>query len=644
MTAVAGAGPLPRRLDRRLRLLLALAIAFLVVIPFLTPNSYIHNMFILIFLLAVLASGWNVMAGYTGYVSLGHSAFVGVGAYTTGVLVARWPVSPFLIAPIGGIAAALVALLLGLATRKTRGVAFVIVSFAALELLGIVTRNWSTVTGGNQGLFMPQPGWDARFHNWPFYYALLALMLLSIVMTLAIRRSKFGLGLMAIRDDEDKAASIGVVTPVYKGLAFMASAVLVGMAGAVYGYYISFLSVSTMFDVVLSMQIVLAALLGGRGTVWGPVLGAFLVVPLSELTNTTLGGADAGAIRLIMFGGLILIVTLLLPRGIVPSIARRLAHRAQAGAASPTGSRLLEAELPATPVSHRADPARAAGGTLLEVADVTMRFGGVTALDHASLTVPEGSVTALIGPNGSGKTTLFNVIDGTYAASSGEVSLAGRSMNRLNPTRRAFAGVARTYQLPRLFPSLTVLENVAAVNGDFSLARLARSAVSGTEAARATELLDFVGMGDYVGARATDLSYGQRKLVELAQVLMLDPAVILLDEPAAGINPTLLRRLSSLIRALNASGRTFVIVEHDMHFVLALADRAVVLAHGQVIAAGDPQTVSTEPAVLDAYLGDDFVLEPKTTDLERQESGPAPIPTSEPTPAASKPVKTGSQA
>ena len=597
----------------RRRLVLGGVGLLLAAIPFLTPSSYIHNLFILIFLMAVLASGWNVIGGYTGYVSLGHSAFVGVGAYTAGILAARWEVSPFLVAPLGGVAAALVALLFSLATRKTRGAAFVIVSFAMLELLGIITRNWSSVTGGSQGLVMPLPDWDIRFHNWPFYYALLALMLGSIAMTVAIRRSKFGLGLMAIRDDEDKAAGIGVVTPIYKGLAFMASAVLVGIAGAVYGYYISFLSVSTMFDVVLSMQLVLAALLGGRGTVWGPILGAFLVVPLAEFTNTTLGGASAGAFRLIMFGGLVLIVALLLPRGILPSISDRLVRRAETGTASPTGSRLLESDLPATPASHRVSVTPSTGAALLQVRDVTMRFGGLTALDGASLAVASGSVTALIGPNGSGKTTLFNVIDGTYAASSGEVLLAGRSLGRLNRTRRAFAGVARTYQIPRLFPSLTVLENVAAVNREFTLSRLARSAVSGEEAARATELLDFVGMGEYLSTRATALSYGQRKLVELAQVLMLDPAVILLDEPAAGINPTLLRRLGRLIRALNQAGRTIVVVEHDMHFVLSLADHAVVLARGQVIAAGDPQTVSTDPAVLDAYLGDDFVLEIQQT-------------------------------
>ena len=593
------------------RLVIAAGIILVALVPLLTANSYIQNVLILTFLVAVLGSGWNIMAGYTGYVSLGHSAFIGVGAYTAGILAARWEVSPFLVAPLGGVAAALVALLLGFATRRTRGASFVIVSFAMLELLGLIARNWSSVTGGSQGFFMPLPAWDLRFFNWPFYYSLFALVLLSVGMTAAIRRSKFGLGLVAIRDDEDKAAGIGVVAPIYKALAFMSSAVLVGVAGAIYGYYVSFLTVSTMFDIVLSMQVVLAVLLGGRGTVWGPVLGAFLVVPLAELTNTTIGGADAGAIRLVMFGGLLLAVALLLPRGILPTISIALRRRRRGEAVSLTGSRLTDSALPSTPSSVRAAANSSEGEDVLTVDAVTMRFGGLTALNQATLTVPRGSITALIGPNGSGKTTLFNVIDGTYTPRTGSVHLDGKSLAGLDRTRRAFAGVGRTYQLPRLFNSLTVLENVAAVNADFSVRRLARSAVSGAEAARATELLEFVGMGEYVNAQATDLSYGQRKLVELAQVLMLDPAVILLDEPAAGINPTLLRRLGSLIQALNASGRTFVIVEHDMHFVLSLSTRAVVLARGEVIASGEPDAVSSDPGVLEAYLGDDFVLEPQ---------------------------------
>ena len=587
-------------MNRLPRLTLLAAVLLVGAVPLLTPDTYIQNVLIVTFMLAVAASGWNIMAGYAGYVSLGHSAFIGVGAYTGGIVAEKLDISPFVAAPLGGLAAALVAFLLGLTTRRTRGAAFVIVSFASLELLGLITRNLE-ITGGAQGFLMPLPTWDLRFQNWPFFYALYALGLLSVGMTIAIRRSKLGLGLVAIRDDEDKAAGIGVVTPVYKNLAFMASAVLVGMAGTVYGYYVSILSVSSMFDIALSMQIVLAALLGGRGTVWGPVLGAFIVVPLTEVTNTTLGGEDAGAIRLLMYGGLLIAVALLMPRGILPTASDLLRRWRGAGEASRTGSRLGDAgQIPDAPPSRRVQVSAShdedSAPPLLALHDVTMRFGGVTALDHVDLEIAQGSITALIGPNGSGKTTLFNIVDGTYQPDQGEVALSGRPIGGLNRSARAHAGIGRTYQLPRLFESLSVLENVAAATASFQPTLLARNAVSGSEAARATELLEFVGMGEYVAATATDLSYGQRKLVELAQVLMLDPAVILLDEPAAGINPTLLRRLSDLIVALNQAGRTFVIVEHDMHFVLSLADSAVVLAGGQVIAAGDPAHGQRRPA------------------------------------------------
>ncbi|MDP9133345.1 MAG: branched-chain amino acid ABC transporter ATP-binding protein/permease [Actinomycetota bacterium] len=587
----------------------AAAVAALAAIPVLSSNIYTQNVLIMTFLLAVLASGWNIIGGYAGYISLGHSAFIGVGAYTAGILANRWGVSPLLVARLGGVAAAFVALLLSLTTRRTRGAAFVIVTFAMLELLGLIASNWKSLTGGADGLVLPLPSWSVDIQNWPFYYALLGLLVLSVLMSLAIRRSKLGLGLVAIRDDEDKAAGIGVTTPVYKGLAFMASAVLVGVAGAVYGYYVSYLDTSAMFDITLSVEVVLAALIGGRGTVWGPVLGAAIVQPLIEVTNSSLGGANAGAVRLLLFGGLLVAVALLLPRGVLPELERLVRRLRGRPEASPTGARLTERPVPAF-LRGSAPPAAVDGPApppLLSVSALTKRFGGVTALDGTTFGVRAGSITALIGPNGSGKTTAFNVIDGTYTATSGTVTFDGHDVTGWGRTRRAFAGMGRTYQLPRLFDSLTVLENVAAVTGEFRLRTLFASAVSGAEAARATELLEFVGLGDYVHARASDLSYGQRKLVELAQVLMLDPAVILLDEPAAGINPTLVRRLADLIRALNDTGRTFVVVEHDMHFVLSLCDPVVVLSRGTVIADGKARAVSTDPAVLEAYLGDDFV-------------------------------------
>ncbi len=591
--------------------LAALGVTLLALVPVVSGNIYLQNLLIMTFLLAVLASGWNIIGGYAGYISLGHSAFIGVGAYTAGILANRWGVSPLVVAPLGGVAAALIALSLSLVTGRTRGAAFVIVTFAMLELLGLVATNWPGLTGGADGLVLPLPSWSVDIQNWPFYYALLLLVVLSVLMSIAIKRSKLGLGLVAIRDDEDKAAGIGVTTPVYKAIAFMASAVLVGVAGSVYGYYVSYLDTSALFDITLSVEVVLAALIGGRGTVWGPVLGAAILQPIIEVTNSSFGGASAGAVRLLLFGGLLVAVALLLPRGLLPELERLARRILRHREPSLTGARL--ADRPVPEFLRRSAPPVAADGTappsLLSVAGVSKRFGGVKALDGASFSVRAGSITALIGPNGSGKTTLFNVMDGTYRASAGEVRLAGDDITEWSRTRRAFAGMGRTYQLPRLFDSLSVLENVAAVTDEFRLRTLLASAVSGAEAERATELLEFVGLGDYVDARASELSYGQRKLVELAQVLMLDPAVILLDEPAAGINPTLIRRLAGLIRSLNETGRTFVIVEHDMHFVLSLCDPVVVLSRGTVIADDGPQAVSSDPAVLEAYLGDDFVAE-----------------------------------
>jgi ABC-type branched-subunit amino acid transport system ATPase component len=242
------------------------------------------------------------------------------------------------------------------------------------------------------------------------------------------------------------------------------------------------------------------------------------------------------------------------------------------------------------------------------VKGLNKRFGGVKAVDDCSFAVEEGSITALIGPNGSGKTTVFNLIGGTMSAD-GEVWLEGRRIDRLSPWRRAYLGLGRTFQITRLFGEMTVLENVVAPVHRFSMRQLGAGAVSGPEAARADELLEFVGMREYRDERATALSFGQQKLVELAQLLMLDPKLILLDEPAGGINPTLVARIAEMIRELNRRGKTFLVVEHDMPFVLGLCEPVLVLAGGTCICRGTPGEIQKDARVLDAYLGEDFTLE-----------------------------------
>ncbi|HMD91462.1 MAG TPA: branched-chain amino acid ABC transporter permease [Trebonia sp.] len=263
------------------RTLIAVAVAALALFPLVSDDLCYQAMLILTFLLAIGATGWNIMGGYAGYISLGNSAFIGLGAYTTGILAAKAGVSPFLGCLAGGVVCAAAAAVLSLVTRRTRGMYFIIVTFAALELLGIVATIWSGLTGGSQGLALPIPTWPLAYQNWPFYYPLLALLVLAVGASAWVRRSKLGLGLFAIADDEGKAAGLGLATTAYKLIAFVLGGTFLGVAGGIYAYYVTFLNVSAVFDIVTSMLIVLAALLGGRGTLWGPVLGAFIIEPLA---------------------------------------------------------------------------------------------------------------------------------------------------------------------------------------------------------------------------------------------------------------------------------------------------------------------------------------------------------------------------
>jgi ABC-type branched-subunit amino acid transport system ATPase component/ABC-type branched-subunit amino acid transport system permease subunit len=591
------------------RFLVAVAAVLLVVFPLVNDDGYYQNMIILSLVFAIGASGLNIITGFAGYVSLGQGAFVGLGGYTVGVLATKFPdTSPWLWVPVAGVVAAVVALILGMVSLRSRGPSFVIITVAFLFLVQVIAVNWVSLTGGTAGLTLPLPTWDRDYINLPFYYALVVILALQAVMTWWIRRTKLGMGLIAIREDETKAAGIGINLPVQKIIGFVASTVFVGMAGAVYGYYLTFIDPRGMFSILISVQIILSLLIGGRGTLWGPILGAFLIEPLNEIANNDLGGGNT---RLFLFGGLLIVVVILLPKGILPAIEGFLFRRRTEGKAGLVGARIGTGGSLQS-LQERAAPAgERRGRPLLEISGLAKQFGGLRAVDGCSFLVPEGSITGLIGPNGSGKTTVFNLIDNTIAADAGHITFAGERIDGLSAWNRAHRGIGRTYQITRLFGEMTVLENVVAPQRSFSVAQLGRIAVSGPEAAAAEELLDFVGMRAFKDQKAHALSFGQQKLVELAQVLMLDPKLIMLDEPAGGINPVLIERMSEMIRELNSYGKTFLIVEHNMPFVLDLCDPVHVLARGATMATGTPAQIQTDPAVIDAYLGDDFQLEPQ---------------------------------
>ncbi|GAA4594644.1 branched-chain amino acid ABC transporter ATP-binding protein/permease [Planotetraspora phitsanulokensis] len=595
----------------RAHLIAGLCLVLLLLYPVVNPwQPYPQGVMLLAFLLAIQASSWNIISGYAGYISLGHSMFLGLGSYTVGVLAVRFGVNPLWVAPLGGITAVVIAVLIGSVVLRTRGHAFVIITIAMLLAAQIFAVNLKSITQGSDGITLELPFWDRDFQNIPFYYVYLILMVLTVLFSAWIRRTKFGTGLVAIREDEGKAASIGVNTTRFKIVAYAASSFFIGMAGGVYAYYLTFINPVGSFAILGSVTIVLATLTGGRGTLYGPVIGAFIVQLVSEGATVYGGGSNA---RVLVFGLALMLVVLFLPKGILPTIEawwrrrhpEKVEYTDQAGALSRvpvTATERVRAEIAAVNEKDEVAP----GEILLDVRGVSKRFGGLTAVDNADLTVRKGSITALIGPNGSGKTTLFNLISGGMAADSGEIWFDGRRIDGMRPWRRGHLGLGRTYQVTRLFKEMTVQENVVAPLPDSRWRTMFSDAVRGHEAARARELLDIVGLGRFANQPAGALSYGQQKLVELAQVLMLEPKLILLDEPAGGVNPSLLGQLTEVIRELNRSGVTFLIVEHNIPLVLDLCDPVVVFSHGAPIAEGPPERIRTDPLVLDAYLGDDW--------------------------------------
>ena len=611
MNSRTNKGPINQaRAIPRQHLVAGVCLLALLVYPVVNPwQPYPQGVMLLGFLLAIQASSWNIISGNAGYISLGHSMFLGLGSYTVAILALRWGVNPLWLAPLGGVTAVLVALVIGSVVLRTRGHAFVIITIAMLLAAQVFAVNFKGLTQGSDGITLPLPFWDADYQNIPFYYLFLGLLVLTVLFTAKIRRTKFGTGLVAIREDEGKAASIGVNTTRFKVIGYAASAFFIGVAGGVYAYYLTFLNPVGAFAILGSVVIVLAALIGGKGTLYGPVVGACIVQLAGEAATVYGGGSQT---RVLLFGAALVAVVLFMPAGLLPTVEARWRKRHpaeveftdQAGALGRSPATTRERALDDVAVS--VDDNLTQDEVLLEVSGASKRFGGLVAVDNASLTVRKGSITGLIGPNGSGKTTLFNLITGGMSADSGEVCLQGQRIDGMPPWQRGHLGLGRTFQLTRLFKDMTVQENVVAPLPDSRWRTMFADAVSGPEAARAGELLDIVGLRRFAGERAGALSYGQQKLVELAQVLMLEPRLILLDEPAGGVNPSLLGRLTEVIRELNQRGITFLVVEHNLPLVLALCDPVVVFSRGRPIAEGPAAMIRQDPDVLDAYLGDDW--------------------------------------
>jgi branched-chain amino acid transport system permease protein len=551
----------------------------LAIIPFVGLPAFYESFLYLVFHWIVLATSWNLLSGYAGYFSFGHAAFFGAGVYSTAVLAAKldWPFLWTL--PVAAAVPAALGVAIGAVVFRLpalRGELFALITLALMFVFATIVLN--TPLDGGPGVYMSAVAVPnlAPSPSGSFYLMALALALATVSLSYWVWRSRFGTGLFAIHDDEDVAEVMGVPTYRFKLAALALSCALAGVAGGIHGVFVSYVTVGETFSGWMALNVILMAALGGTRHWFGPAVGAVAVTTLTYyFTTSQYAVAGRAAIGLIF-----IVVILFLPNGLLGRFSRRKPLAVQ-----------KNNELP---VKNE----RQNGGPLLIVKGVQKAFKGVQALDGVDLEVRRGEILGLVGPNGSGKSTLINVVSGHYRLDAGSMLFQGRELAHLAPHRVARGGIARTYQIPRPFEHLTLLENVA-LPPMFGQVAMHRAAAE----QEAWRWLAFTGLEKKALQLPGDLNLHERKFLELARALASRPRLLFLDEVLSGLTPSEMDEALRLVRAIRDQGATIVFVEHVMRAVVELTDRVVVLASGRAIAQGTPREVMREPQVIDAYLG-----------------------------------------
>jgi branched-chain amino acid transport system ATP-binding protein len=558
---------------------------------FLAPNTYYLYIIGTIAITTLVGVGLNVLTGLSGQVSIGHAGFFAIGAYAASLTMTKLQGNFWLATGIAVVTAAGVGIALAAPALRVKGPYLAMITVAFGIIIERVSIEWVDLTGGFGGVFnIPKP---TLFNLQPALRDVILLAWIAAILALmafaALKRHAWGRAWIAVRDDEIAAGAIGLNVLKIRLMAFAVSAAFTGLGGVFFASIVGFISPDS-FTFHRSILFLLVVILGGLGTIAGSLVGAIALVLLPELLH------DFAEYQLLVFGILLLLTLWLTPEGIASFFVKRFQRFN-----SVYPPKIDLEDLPAPLLKNQNDLS-------LIVENMGISFGGIKAVDDVNLVARSQKITSVIGANGAGKTTLLNLLTGFYRSEFGSIRLGDRNLTNKNTLELVGAGLSRTFQTTRLFDSLSVLDNLKVAYagnelGNIFTALLGRNKYKASTEKKLIELLAFVGYRGDIYLRADRLSFGDRRLIEIARALATSPQVLLLDEPAAGLAQQQREWLAKLLRRLADAGMKVIFIEHDINLVMKISDRIVVLDRGKVICSDTPVNVQNNSEVLAAYLG-----------------------------------------